>query len=100
MDLRDPFEGQRSSTTGRHVIAAAAGVSLVLSVVFMVYHTTQRVYYDYYFYPRFKEHYIKPDGRQRLTDAIFALAIILLLYLAYRLLNYAVGHRPARLSDR
>ena len=83
---------------GRQVIAGAAGVSLVLSVAFMVHHTAQRVYYDYYFYPRFKEHFIKPDGRQHLMDAIFALAVILPLYLAYRLLNYAVGERHAPLS--
>jgi hypothetical protein len=77
------------------MIAAAAGVSLVLAVLFSVYHTARRVYYDYYFYPRVKEEYIKPDAGTRRLDAIYIVGVILLLYLAYRLLKYALRDRPA-----
>jgi hypothetical protein len=53
------------------------------------------VYYDYYFYPRVKEEYIKPDAGTRRLDAIYIVGVILLLYLAYRLLKYALRDRPA-----
>jgi hypothetical protein len=94
MSPSNPLERQPSAPAGRRVTAGAAGVSLVFAVLFTAYHTSQRVYYDYYFYPQVKEHYIRPDGRQRLMDVIFLVGVILLLYLAYRLLRYAFRGRP------
>ena len=63
MALSDASGGQPSSTRGRHMIAAAAGVSLAQAVLFSVYHTTRRVYYDYYFYPH---------GSKRSTSSLTA----------------------------
>ena len=66
----------------------------------MLYQTSVRMYYDYYFFAQVKEHYIAPSARYRLMDAIFLVGMSLVLYVAHRLLKYsfAVPAKPA--SDR
>ena len=54
----------------------------------MLYPALERMYYDYYFYARVKEHYI-PDARYRAIDAVVLVGILLALYVAYRLLRYS-----------
>jgi hypothetical protein len=59
----------------------------------MVYSTGERIYYDYYFYPKVKEGYIMPTRWQDFVGhAVLLGATILVLYLSYRLLKYAFHH--------
>jgi hypothetical protein len=88
--------GNPSAITGRRVLAAVAGVSLVAAALFTTYQTAWRMYYDYYFYARVKEEHIAPDRRVRLMDGLFFVGLIVVLYIAYRLLRYAIrAHRLA-----
>jgi hypothetical protein len=74
-------------------LAAAAGTSLVAAVLFSVYQTAWRMYYDYCFYARVKEEYIPPNRWTRVMDGVFFVGVIVVLYVAYRLLRYAIGPR-------
>ena len=85
---------------GRSIGAAIAGVSILLTVIFMLYQGGRRIYYDYYFYAQVKEHYIPPDARQRVMDAMVITVMLVALYLACRLLKYAWAHRPQSPSNR
>lgn len=59
----------------------------------MVYSTGERIYYDYYFYPKVKEGYIMPTRWQDFVGhVVFLGGTILVLYLSYRLLKYAFRH--------
>ena len=89
-------DGRRRSVATR-IAAAFVGSTLVLSSTYMLYQSSVRMYYDYYFYALVKEHYIAPPARYRLMDATFLVAMSLALYVAYRLLKYsfAVAGRPA-----
>ena len=93
------FDRQHRITL-RHTIAAVAGVSLVLSAIYMLYQGSVRMYYDYYLFAQVKEHYIAPPARQRVIDAIALTGISVALYVAHQLLRYsfAIAGRPA--SDR
>jgi predicted Co/Zn/Cd cation transporter (cation efflux family) len=90
----NPVGGNLSATTSRRVMAAGAGASLVAAALFTAYQTAWRMYYDYYFYRRVKEEYIALDRHTRVMDALFFAALIVLLYVAYRLLRYAIRPRP------
>jgi hypothetical protein len=74
-------------------MAAGAGASLVAAALFTAYQTASRMYYDYYFYPRVKEESIAPDRHARVMEALFFAELIVLLYVAYRLLRYAIRAR-------
>jgi hypothetical protein len=91
MDLRSASEAHGFG--GRHLIAALAGGALFLTVGYRLIQTASRMYYDYYFFAQVKEHYIKPDTRYRIVDTIFIAAMILVLYVAYRLLKYSFAGR-------
>jgi hypothetical protein len=78
------------------ITAALVGGTLLLETLATVYSTCERIYYDYYFYPRVKENYIMPDRWQDFVGlAMFLGATIVILYLSYRLLKYALRRDPA-----
>jgi hypothetical protein len=77
----------------RRITAALVGGTLLLETLAMVYSTGERIYYDYYFYPKVKEGYIMPTRWQDfIGHAVLLGATILVLYLSYRLLKYAFRH--------
>jgi len=80
----------------RRITAALVGGTLLLETLATVYSTGERIYYDYYFYPRVKENYIMPTRWQDFVGlAMFLGATIMILYLSYRLLKYALRRDPA-----
>ncbi|HWZ44720.1 MAG TPA: hypothetical protein VNW97_14690 [Candidatus Saccharimonadales bacterium] len=80
----------------RRITAALVGGTLLLETLATVYSTGERIYYDYYFYPKTKEGYIMPTRWQDFVGyAVFLGATILVLYLSCRLLKYAFRHEPA-----
>jgi hypothetical protein len=87
----------RASTVQvRRITAALVGGTLLLETLATVYSTGERIYYDYYFYPRVKENYIMPTRWQDFVGlAMFLGATIMILYLSYRLLKYALRRDPA-----
>jgi hypothetical protein len=88
------------SRRGCRIAAALVGVSLSSSAIYMLYQGAIRMYYDYYFYARVKEHYIAPDARYRAIDAVVLTGILLALFVAYRLLRYSFVVRTQLASDR
>jgi hypothetical protein len=86
--------------TLRRTVAAFGGASLVLSVMYALYQSSVRMYYDYYFYAQVKDHYIAPPARYRLMDATFLVGMSLVLYVAYRLLRYSIVVAAKPASDR
>ena len=48
----------------RRLTAALVGGTLLLETMATVYSTGERIYYDYYFYPKVKENYIMPTRWQ------------------------------------
>ena len=86
----------RRRFVGRRIDADFCGGALVLSSSYMLYHSSVRMYYDYYFYAHVKEQYIAPPTRYRLMDAAFLVGMSLTLCVAYRLLRYsfAVAVKP------
>jgi hypothetical protein len=82
------------------IVAALVGVSLSSSAMYMLYQGSRRMYYDYYFYSRVKEHYVAPAARQRVIDAVVPVGILLALYGAHRLLRYSFEVRAHPASDR
>jgi len=90
--------GKPSASTGRRLLAAGVGASLVAVTLFSVYQTAWRMYYDYYFFARVKEEYVAPDRWVRVMDGFYFMAVIVVLYIAYRLLRYSI--RPSRLPNR
>jgi len=87
----------RASTVQvRRITAALVGGTLLLETFATVYITGERIYYDYYFYPKVKENYIMPTRWQDFVGlAMFLGATIVILYLSYRLLKYALRRDPA-----
>jgi hypothetical protein len=83
----------------RRITAAFVGVALLLETFATVYSTGQGIYYDYYFYPKVKESYIMPT---RWQDFVmlggFMVMAILVLYISYRLLKYALCKKPAMIA--
>jgi hypothetical protein len=79
----------------RRITAAFMGGTLLLETLATVYSTIERIYYDYYFYPKVKEGYIMPTHWQDFVGhAVFLGGTILVLYLSYWLLKYAFRHKP------
>lgn len=79
----------------RRLTAALVGGTLLLETLATVYSTSERIYYDYYFYPKVKENYIMPTRWQDFVgDAVTLGATIVILYLSYRLLKYALRSGP------
>jgi hypothetical protein len=87
----------RASTVQvRRITAALVGGTLLLETLATVYSTGERIYYDYYFYPKVKENYLMPTRWQDFVGlAMFLGATIVILYLSYRLLKYALRRDPA-----
>ena len=83
--------GMQSSKVGvRRFASGLVGVSLLLSGLYTAYNLGEQAYYDYFFYPKVKEGYIKPTRWQDIvTLMVLWGGTILLLYLSYRLLKYA-----------
>jgi hypothetical protein len=80
----------------RRITAGFVGGVLLLETLATVYSTSERVYYDYYLYPKVKEGYIIPTRWQDFVGhAVFFGTTILVLYLSYRLLKYAFHYKPA-----
>jgi hypothetical protein len=84
----------------RRITAGFVGGVLLLETLATVYSTSERVYYDYYLYPKVKEGYIIPTRWQDFVGyAVFFGTTILVLYLSYRLLKYASTTSPQRPLD-
>ena len=80
----------------RRITAALVGGTLLLKTLATAYSTGERIYYDYYLYPKVKENYIMPTRWQDFVGlAMFLGATIVILYLSYRLLKYALRRDPA-----
>jgi hypothetical protein len=80
----------------RRITAAFVGGTLLLESLVTVYSTIERVYYDYYYYPKIKGGYpITVRWQDVVGYAAFLGASFLLLYLSYRLLKYAFRDKPA-----
>jgi len=80
----------------RRITAVVVGGTILLESLVTVYNTGERIYYDYYFYPKVKEGYVMPTRWQDFVEhGMFLGATILVLYLSYRLLKYAFQHEPA-----
>jgi hypothetical protein len=85
----------RASVRVRRITAALVGGTLLLETLATVYSTGERIYYDYYLYPKVKENYIMPTRWQDFVGlAMFLGATIVILYLSYRLLKYALRRDP------
>jgi len=79
----------------RRITAALVGGTLLLETLATVYSTGERIYYDYYLYPKVKENYIMPTRWEDFVGlAMFFGATIVILYLSYRLLKYALRRDP------
>jgi hypothetical protein len=79
----------------RRFAAALVGGTLLLETFATAYSTGERIYYDYYLYPKVKENYIMPTRWQDFVGlAMFFGATIVILYLSYRLLKYALRRDP------
>jgi hypothetical protein len=84
----------------RRITAAVVGSTLVAETFVTLYTAGQRIYYDYYFYPKVKEGYVIPTRWQDFVGhAVFLAATILVLYLSYRLLKYAFRHESVLPGD-
>ncbi len=80
----------------RRITAAVVGGTLLLETLATVYSTGEGIYYSYYLYPKVKENYIMPTRWQDFVGlAMFLGATIIILYLSYRLLKYALRRDPA-----
>ena len=80
----------------RRITAAVVGGTLLLETLATVYSTGEGIYYSYYLYPKVKENYIMPTRWQDFVGlAMFLGATIIILYLSYRLLKYALRRGPA-----
>jgi hypothetical protein len=80
----------------RRITAAFVGGTLLLESLVTVYSTIERVYYDYYYYPKIKGGYpITVRWQDVVGYAVFLVSSFLLLYLSYRLLKYAFRNKPA-----
>lgn len=74
----------------RRVTAGLAGSVFLLETLSALYSTGERVYYDYYYYPKVKEDYIVPARWQDFVGhTMFFGCAAFVLYLSYRLLKYA-----------
>lgn len=81
----------------RRITAALVGGTLLAETLVTLYSTGQRIYYDYYLYPKVKEGYIMPTRSQDfLGHTVFFGITILVLYLCYRLLKYAFRRQVAQ----
>jgi hypothetical protein len=88
-----------SQSQVRRTTAAFVGTTLLLETLATVYGTGERIYYDYYFYPRVKEDYPTLFRWQDFVELCgFLVAVILVLYLSYRLLKYALRKKPAMIA--
>jgi len=80
----------------RRVTAALVGCTVLAETFATLYSTGERIYYDYYFYPKVKEGYVMPVRWQDFFGyAVLLGAAIIVLYVSYRLLKYAFRHEAA-----
>jgi hypothetical protein len=90
-----------ASRPWRQIVAALAGVSLLLSAVYMLYQGSVRMYYDYYSFAHVKEHHIAPPLRNPVIDAVVLVSLFFALYVAFRLLrhSFVAGAQPRRITE-
>lgn len=75
----------------RRFTSALIGVPLLLGTVWTGFNLGEQIYYSYYFFPKFKAGYIIPTRWQDcLALGLLWGGTILLLYVSYRLLKYAL----------
>jgi hypothetical protein len=84
----------------KRFLVGAVGVAILFPSFFFSYHVGQGIYYDYFLFPRLKaeEHYIAPTRWQDFAfQLIFWPTVLLLLYVAFRLIRFALKPRkPSR----
>lgn len=74
----------------RRIAAALVGATLLLETLATMYSTGERIYFDYFFYPKVKDGYILPTRWQDFVGhGVFLGGAILVVYFSYRLLKYA-----------
>lgn len=74
-------------------LAGVAGVAFLIPSLFFSYRVGRGIYYDYILFPKLKaeEHYIAPTRWQDFTfQAIFWTAILLLLFVSFHLIRFAL----------
>ena len=76
--------------TIRRTTSGLVGGLLIVAAAVQAYLLGKGAYYDYYFFPKFKDLYVAPT---RWQDFVWLLEtwgeVFLLFYLSYRLLKYA-----------
>lgn len=77
------------SPKSHRALAGMGGGLLLLLALAVAYAVGEKLYYDYYLFPRMKEYYIAPTRWQDLAAiGTQCVAAILMLFFAYRLLRY------------
>ncbi|HEY2170016.1 MAG TPA: hypothetical protein VGJ30_10360 [Candidatus Angelobacter sp.] len=79
----------------RRITAAFVGGTLLLETLATVYGESERIYYDYYYYPKVKGYPVTIRWQDFVGHAVFLGATLLVFYLSYRLLKYAFSNKPA-----
>ena len=82
----------------RRWLAGLAGIATLIPSLFFGYRVGQGIYYDYILFPREKveEHYIAPTRWQDFAfQAIFWTSILLLLFVSFRLIRFALKARKS-----
>jgi len=80
-----------SKVSIRRFASALVGAALLLETTWTGFNLGEQAYYSYYVFPRFKEGYIMPTRWQDFVAmAVLWGGTLLLLYVSYRLLKYAV----------
>lgn len=74
----------------RRFTSVLVGAPLLLAMAWTGFNLIEQAYYNYYFFPKFKEGYIMPTRWQGFVALVVLWGVIfLLLYVSYRLLKYA-----------
>jgi len=77
-------------------MAAVAGAALLIPTMFFSYRVGWGIYFEYVLFPKEKaeEHYIVPSRWQDFAfQAIFWTAVLILLFICFRLIRFALKSR-------
>lgn len=81
----------------RRFTSALVGAPLLLATAWTGFNLGEQAYYNYYFFPKFKEGYIMPTRWQDFVALVVLWGVtFLLLYVSYRLLKYAFRTQTVR----
>ena len=86
----------RTNAIVERCLAAVVGAVLLIPTIFFSYRVGQGIYYEYVLFPKEKaeEHYIVPSRWQDFAfQAIFWSAVLILLFISFRLIRFALKSR-------